>query len=495
MGATSPPEETDVNATPTNTPRATSGLDIAEDKLEVVVDDPQSDAPNVDRAPAQPQPTDKQSSDKQPADKQPVDPHLAPKPDADSAPPAAAGQDPRPEPAANETLRQAFVNFWVRPTHWWAPVLAIYAVTRVLTYLITLGAARWQRPMMWTPANPDYYTFAGIWDGTWYRRIATQGYPSALPRNKAGDVLQNEWAFFPAYPKTVGFLMDLTGARFEVVGVWLNVALGVILALLTYRLFCTQATHLQSLLGVTFVLTFPTSPVLTYAYTETTALILLVLCLHLLQNRMYLWCLLPVAGLALSRPIALPFGLVVLAHLIYRWWTRNQDRLSVADGAKIIGLGLFAAFSSVAHPLFVGWYFGNFNTYNEIQSAWHSGNLGYVLPWFSAATKLFGPTLGPLAVIALFAALAYTVVRHGHRALGLEMNAWVAAYGLYLLVVLQPWTSLFRYWLLAFPLALLAAKGVKSLSHAGTWLWSMVSLQVVWVYWLWVVKPGGDFPP
>lgn len=405
--------------------------------------------------------------------------------------------DPRPAPAAGSVanLRHGWARFWTNPSAWVLPVLAIYAVTRVVTYFITIGAARWQKPMFWSPYNPDYFTFAGIWDGYWYRKIATQGYPSVLPRNQAGDIGQNEWAFFPAYPKTVGWLMDLTGVRFDVAAVSLNLALGVVLALLTYRLFRTQASHMQSLFGVTLVLVFPTSPVLSYAYTETTALILLVSSLHLLQNRQYLWCLLPVAGLALARPIALPLGLVVLVHLIYRWWNRRQDKLSLVDGAKIVLLGLFSAAASVAHPIFVGYYFDNFNTYNEIQAAWHGGNLGYVTPWFSASTKLFGPVLGPIALVALFGVLAFTLVKYGHRALGCEMNAWVGAYAVYLLIVLQPWTSLFRYWLLAFPLALLAAKSVKSLSHAWTWVWAMVSLQTVWVYWLWVANPGGDFPP
>jgi hypothetical protein len=41
----------------------------------------------------------------------------------------------------------------------------------------------------------------------------------------------------------------------------------------------------------------------------------------------------------------------------------------------------------------------------------------------------------------------------------------------------------------------LVARTIRSQAHLLTWLAAMVSLQVVWVVWLWRFNPPSDLPP
>ena len=55
-------------------------------------------------------------------------------------------------------------------------------------------------PNPWFPPKPDYWNFINIWDARWYGQVITNGYPSALPTDAAGNVQENAWAFYPLFP-------------------------------------------------------------------------------------------------------------------------------------------------------------------------------------------------------------------------------------------------------------------------------------------------------
>jgi hypothetical protein len=57
----------------------------------------------------------------------------------------------------------------------WAQVLGVYAAARFVTFLITVGVARFQVENVWTGARPAYLDFVRIWDGEWYHRIVGSG--------------------------------------------------------------------------------------------------------------------------------------------------------------------------------------------------------------------------------------------------------------------------------------------------------------------------------
>jgi hypothetical protein len=374
-------------------------------------------------------------------------------------------------------------------------VLGVYAVARFVTFLITVGVARFQVENVWTGARPAYLDFVRIWDGEWYHRIVASGYPLPLPVDAAGNAYQSEWAFFPSYPLLVRGLMEVTGLPYRLVAPTTSLLLGAAAVWLMYKLFRLRAGHGTALVGVTLFSFFPTSPVLQYAYTESMAILALTAATFLLVTRRYLWCLLPVVLLGMTRPVGVPFGVVVLAHLIHRWLGRRRERLSVPDGVSIVVLGLVTAVSSVAWPVYVGVATGIPNAYTEVQSAWHGGDLGWVRPWVDMSRYLLGDTVGPLVLLLLVVGFAVLLIGPVGRTLGVEMATWCGAYAAYLLVVVQPYTSVFRYLLLLFPLALAVAHTVRSRAHLLTWLFALVSLQVIWVDWLWRFTPPSDLPP
>lgn len=377
----------------------------------------------------------------------------------------------------------------------WGQALAVYAATRILTALLTLAVARWQHASLWTPESPGYRTFTGdLWDSTWYRAIAQHGYPLPLPRGPDGAVQQSEWAFYPAYPVLVRVVTALTRGPWDVVAPSTSLVLGAVAVVVLRRLFARVAGPGPALAAVLLVCVFPTSPVLQYAYSESTALLALALALTALVERRYAWCALAVLLFGASRAVELPFAGVVVAHGVARW--RAEGR---AFGARsrlaVLALAALSVAAGLAWPLAVGLATGVPSAYTQVQGAWRSGTVTWLEPWLVTSQRLGGQVGGPLLLLTLLAALVWWCTGPRARALGVELPAWVLAYTAYLLLVVDPWTSVFRFWLLQVPLALLVATGLRSRAHLLTWAGALFALQIVWVAWIWRFSPPSDFPP
>ncbi|MFW8745944.1 hypothetical protein, partial [Mesorhizobium japonicum] len=71
---------------------------------------------------------------------------------------------------------------------WWVQVLIVFAASRVVTTAILLAFASAQQANPWTGPSPDYWRFASIWDGNWYKIVALVGYPTTLPIGSDGHV-------------------------------------------------------------------------------------------------------------------------------------------------------------------------------------------------------------------------------------------------------------------------------------------------------------------
>ena len=56
-----------------------------------------------------------------------------------------------------------------------------------------------------TSSTPALYR----WDGKWFVKAATHGYPSQLPMHD-GHVVSNTIAFFPVFPLVIRGLADIT---------------------------------------------------------------------------------------------------------------------------------------------------------------------------------------------------------------------------------------------------------------------------------------------
>src|SRR5699024_3521167 len=107
-------------------------------------------------------------------------------------------------------------------------VLLLWTLLRAVSAVILHQLAHHhQDPVVYDePDVPLYFQFATLWDGQWYERIATQGYPQELPTGADGQVRQNPWAFYPIFPMLARGVMALTGWPFSVAGTLVAVVLG-----------------------------------------------------------------------------------------------------------------------------------------------------------------------------------------------------------------------------------------------------------------------------
>jgi len=377
----------------------------------------------------------------------------------------------------------------------WAQALLVYAATRLFTAVVTLAVARRQVESLWTPASPGYLVMAGdLWDASWYRSIAEHGYPLPLPRDGAGVAQQSEWAFFPAYPLLVRGLMAVTGGSWEAVAPTTALLLGAGAAVVLRRLFARAAGERAALAGVLLVFSAPAAAVFQYAYTESLALLALALALVALVERRYAWCALAVVLLGATRVIALPFALVVVVHALARW--RSEGRaLPLRTRWALLGLLATSGAAGLAWPVAVGVATGVPDAYTQVQAAWRNGSVVWFTPWFRVSQQLLGDVVGPVVLVGLLVALVWWCTGPAARSLGPELPAWVLAQQAYLLAVLDPWTSTFRYLVLQVPLALLVAVQVRSRAAVAAWAVAGLALQVVWVAWLWRFDPPADWPP
>jgi hypothetical protein len=374
-------------------------------------------------------------------------------------------------------------------------VLVAYVVTRLWGAAIIERAAGFQLPSVWTGDDPGYLDMAQLWDAQWYKKIAEEGYPATLPVNAAGVVQQNPWAFFPGFPMTTRLVMTVTGLPFSAAAVLLNVVLSACTVIVLLRLLSRVAGRRVAVGAVVLLCTFPASPVLQIGYSESLALLLLSLVLWWLVERRYLLCAVAVLALSLSRPVVAPVAVVVLVHLVVRWRARSRDPFPVREQGQVVGLGMLAAASTLLWPAVVGAVTGVPDAFRLTQGAWRTN--GRVEPFEQAvgiARLLWGDD-GPWFLLVGALALGSVLLSPWGRRLGPELRAWSVAYPAFLLAATEPWTSTFRFLLLAFPLGALAAIAVRWRWAVGVLALAGLLLQLVWVGQLLVFTPPSDYPP
>ena len=161
-------------------------------------------------------------------------------------------------------------------------------------------------------------------------------------------------------------------------------------------------------------------------------------------------------------------------------------------------VGAVTTVAALAMPAATALAAGRPDGYTAVQVAWRvQDHMEYFTPWaWMARYVLHG--WGPVVLLLLVVGTVAVLASRPARALGVELWTWCAAYALYLAAVLDPFTSLPRFLLLFFPLALAlvtehagvaagaAADGVGRVSLALQWKWVSV---------LWVFAPPSDYPP
>jgi hypothetical protein len=395
-------------------------------------------------------------------------------------------------------------------------LLIVYAVTRVLVFVAMWVAATWfQTPAGVGHLDPTVGDILGGWDSIWYERVATQGYPVPLPADPdSGLLTYSAWAFYPAFPMMVRGLMWL-GLPFAVAGVGLNLVLGAGCTLLVWRCF-NFALHaspqparerLALLTGALWCL-YPATGILVMPYTEALAGVLIAGSLLLLMQRHYAWVAVLTLALGFTRAAAPAIACAAIAHLVLRW---REDR--AAGGVPLGGQRLAAALmlvatgvSSLAWPIVVGFISGLPMAFFDVQAAWgQKPESGPFVLWLSWAWEGHG-IVGVTILIALVATyIALIVGRHG-RWLAVELRVWALAYPLYLLAVVRPITSMWRFLLLDFPIAAVVASvamrtstGAKVVAHWRRRVGVVALILLIGLFWftctLLTYTPWASTPP
>ena len=385
---------------------------------------------------------------------------------------------------------------------WWAKVVAVWGLSRVVSTTLVLVLASVQGQNAWTPAKPGYLEFATMWDSLWYNIVAVGGYPSVLPVTADGHVGENAWAFMPGYPVLVRLLMLLTGAAWEPVAIFVSVACSLVTALLFYRLMRRVQPHSTALFSVVLFCVAPVSALFQLSYAESLHTFLLVLGLYLVVRRQYGWLVPVIAVMAFTRPSGLAFALFLGLHVIVRFVTRDREPFPWRERIAVSLIAVFSAIMGVAWPAIAALVTGDPTAYTDTELAWRSAYIGYqhlvpFAPWFQSANWWLntqsGFPVGGLVVVLLIAAFALSLVIAPVRRLGADLRIWVLSYGVYLLAVFFPQSSTFRLLMPMFPL-LGAVAQPKSVVYRVAMVCVFIAAQTGWLLLCWGVD-GADWTP
>ncbi|HEY8588059.1 MAG TPA: hypothetical protein VIL55_00770 [Naasia sp.] len=379
-------------------------------------------------------------------------------------------------------------NGWLR-LPWWLRVSLVYAAARLLTTIALAYTATQLTPASRAGANPDFFRYITLWDGYWYWYIAAVGYPTVLPIDATGHVAENQWAFMPVYPGVVSAVAGLTGSFWPAAAFFVSLLCGFGAALVIYRLFLLRLDEDAAFFATVLFSVSPLSFILQMAYAESMQLFLLALALYLLVRRKWGWLFPVVAVLALTRPTGLALALALGLYWIVRLMRRDRDPFAPRERLVSGALAVFSGVMGLAWPAAAWIATGSISAYTDTELAWRAPVIGHqhllpFAPWFQAANLWFGFPLGVIIVVLITVAFAAILLSPPVRRLGIEMRLWMASYGLYLLAVFFPQSSVLRLLMPMFPLAGAIALQRNVLYRVGVVLLSL-ALQFAWLWATW----------
>ena len=329
-------------------------------------------------------------------------------------------------------------------------------------------------------------TAMSAWDGQWFELIARSGYPAHLPVGSGGLILSNAWAFLPAYPYLADVVAlvrpDLWPQAAELLSTLFCLGSAVLLALLL-------KPHVGERGAQRAVWLFVLSPVaffLQAAYSESMGLFLTFGALCLIDRGRYLLAMLPAVVLAFTRPGVQALALAVAIQLAGRWVVARREggRLPLSTLARGGALLVVATVTGFAWEWIAGAVTGRPDAYLATELAWRASWMGVhrFLPgvaWLFAAHFWFGP-FGPIVFGLLLGGFTALLLSRPGRQVGLVSWAWTFSWGLYLLGVFFPQSSVFRLLLPFAPIG-----GAAAGMRRGIFLTVLglgIAAQGVWLY-------------
>jgi hypothetical protein len=370
-------------------------------------------------------------------------------------------------------------------------IAMIYLAARAVTTILLLIAAELSTAQSRFGADASIASLSMGWDGQWYWLVATEGYPTTLPVDDAGVVVNNAWAFLPVYPVVSRALAAVVGS-YPLAAIAVSVLAGYVACVALYRLLAGRLDDAAAMWAVALFAAGPLGALFQMGYAESLFLMMLLLALRCLQRRSFGWLYLLVPLMGFTRPGVLAFSLMLAGYGIARWVRRRADPLPLREAAHIVALGLLAAAVGLSWQLIAAVATGDPAAYLETELSWRRGWTGDVEGGFTPLSgfveaaalwfSLWGlpAELGYVALAVGVAAVAAALLLiPAVRRLGPEVRLWSASYVVYLLLVFFPQSSIFRLLLPLAPLygALAAPRwtawrlGMLALGLLGQWWW------------------------
>ena len=213
--------------------------------------------------------------------------------------------------------------------------LGIYLGSRVLLLVVALV----DLPLFHRSLTSEL----GNWDGFWYVKLATQGYPRSIPH------VYSTLGFFPLYSMVMWLVAHVLFCSYVIAGVLISGVGGLVATVLVQRLCTNWWGEANGRRAVLFFCFFPGSVVFSMVYSEGLLIPLAAGCLIALQRRR--WLLAGVlAGFATAigpDAVAIIAVCAVAALLELRrrgWRDRDAWRSLIAPALSPVGLCAFGAF-------------------------------------------------------------------------------------------------------------------------------------------------------
>jgi hypothetical protein len=265
------------------------------------------------------------------------------------------------------------------------------------------------------------------WDAFYYEAIATDGYPSHLPVDAQGEVIQNVWAFFPAFPLGATGVAAVTGLDFETAAWVLNLGLGAVAAVALACLTRAVTSDDIARRTVVFWSFFPTAFVLQVPYSEAayaavTGAFLLALC-----SGRFSWASVLLLAAGLTRGSIAPLSVAALVA-VARQLLVTRRPASTPALARLAALSASAVLAPVLWIATAAMVTGRADAYIVTQRAW-----GYepdvwlwVARWPDALSGVGTDWITTVSVGAL-AATATLAIASVRLALPLTLRAYTLA--------------------------------------------------------------------
>jgi hypothetical protein len=178
--------------------------------------------------------------------------------------------------------------------------LGIFAASRAV-----VGVALFALTLVSKYGSPVY--ILSRWDGVWYLRIASVGYPRL--ESGLGTPMVETLAFFPGYPLAIRAVSTVAPVSLPVAGIFLSTVAAAVAAVLLWELGVRLADESTADRAVALFCFFPSAFVLSMVYSDALFIALALGCLLALLDKRWI-----VAGsLAAVSSLVRPTGVVLMA--------------------------------------------------------------------------------------------------------------------------------------------------------------------------------------